>query len=80
MNSEIITFRDHARAFPALSDALQRCPVAVESGHTASFWTSAAKEVSPAIEEEEDSTCYLEFRTINKQEHVVSRSNEKKKS
>ena len=32
MNSKVITFQDYARAFPALSGALQRRPVAVESG------------------------------------------------
>ena len=32
MNYEIITFREHARTLPALRDALQRHPVAVESG------------------------------------------------
>ena len=32
MSSEITTFQDHARVLPALSDALWRCSVAVESG------------------------------------------------
>ena len=43
MNSKITIFRDHGRAFPALSGALQRHPVAVESGkgllhHSGRMW------------------------------------------
>ena len=41
---------------------------------------SAAKEASPIEKEDEDLTCYSEYRSLDKQEHEVSQGNEKKKS
>ena len=82
MNSEIITFQNQARAFHTLSGALQRCPDC--SGKwtraTTSLWTSAAKEVSTEAKERKIRLVTLEYKNLDRQEHGVSKSNEKKKS
>ena len=69
MNFEI-TFCDHAKAFLALSDELQGAQLQQKVGNGyCTMLDKLGKEVSP--EEEEDLTCYLEYRNLDRQEHGV---------
>lgn len=67
MNSET-PFRDNARSFPAIRDALQWHLIAAESGKgflvPTPFWTTAGKKVRP--EEGMVLTRYVEYRNFDR--------------